>query len=190
MFLGCVKKLSYTNLCEKNKKSPKGFLFEHSNIFMWKNHKKHWIWFWEINRKAYLNAVTASASASNISKIKTIIDESTYKVQEEILDVKQEINKSNKQVVTVVNKAITKASELIKYLMLHHSSTPPLKKITQTNCIKLLKNYNCPNKTELEKDLLYDYLKKYFVKNISQSILSYVNYKKPELQPIWNTVKI
>jgi len=27
------KKLSYTNLCEKNKKSPKGFLFEHSNIF-------------------------------------------------------------------------------------------------------------------------------------------------------------
>ena len=74
--------------------------------------------------------------------------------------------------------------------MLHHSSTPPLKKITQTNCIKLLKNYNCPNKTEIENNLLYDYLKKYFVKNISQSILSYVNYKKPELQPIWNTVKI
>jgi hypothetical protein len=139
-----------------------------------------------INKTNNINITKNTHTNDNISyntidAIKNIIDESND-------DVKQEINKSNKEVVAVVHKAITKASELIKYLMIHHSETPPLKKITQTNCSKLLKlNYNCSNKTEIEKDLLYDYVKKYFVRNISKSILSYVNHKKPELQPIWNT---
>ena len=140
----------------------------------------------KINKTNNINIIKNTHSNDKISyntidAIKNIIDESND-------DVKQEINKSNKEVVAVVHKAITKASELIKYLMIHHSETPPLKKITQTNCNKLLKlNYNCSNKTEIEKDLLYDYVKKYFVRNISKSILSYVNHKKPELQPIWNT---
>ena len=123
--------------------------------------------------------------------IDTNIDKSTNISYGKIKDIVDQSNKENSEkVVNVVNKAITKASELIKYLMIHHSETPPLKKITQTNCNKLLKNYNCPNKTEIEIDLLYDYNNKFFVKNISQSILSYVNHKKPTLQPIWNTVKI
>jgi hypothetical protein len=129
------------------------------------------------------NKIKSEKNPSNISytKIKDIVDESNYKISGEIKEEIQEVKE-------VVNKAITKASDLIKYLMLHHSSTPPLKKITYNKCVKLLKlNYNCPDKTELDKDILYDYVKKYFVRNISNSILSYVNHNKPQLQPIWNT---
>ena len=123
--------------------------------------------------------------------IKNEINKTINKSNKELLEANKEIiDQSNKQVVAVVNKAITKASALINYLMIHHSSTPPLKKITQTKCIKMLKlNYNCTgnNNLDLEKKLLSDYVNKMFVKSISKSILSIVNHKKPELQPIWNT---
>jgi hypothetical protein len=42
--------------------------------------------------------------------------------------LKKKYNNSKKEVVTVVNKAITKASSLIKYLMENHRSVPPLEK--------------------------------------------------------------
>jgi hypothetical protein len=118
---------------------------------------------------------------------------------------KEEINKSNKEVVLVnnlVNKPINKASSLIKYLMENHESTPPLKKINHKKCIDILRlDYNCPldKKTEneyiLEKTLIQDFSNNIFVKNISKSILNLVNYKdvynqtykEPSNQPIWNT---
>ena len=69
-----------------------------------------------------------------------------------------------------------------------------MKKI-QKDSIKLLRiDYKCPNKNEnpyaLEKIFIRDYKNNLFVKNLCKSILNLVNYKNPEKQPIWNTVKI
>ena len=98
-------------------------------------------------------------------------------VKEEIIksndQVKDEVIKSNEEVKIVVNKAITKATSLIKYLMEHHQNVPPIKKITDKQSIKLLRiDYDCPttkpNDFELESALVYDHSKGRFVKNISK----------------------
>jgi hypothetical protein len=107
-------------------------------------------------------------------------------------EIKEEIHKSNDKVVTVVNKAITKATSLIKYLMQHHQNVPPIKKITDEESIKLLRiDYECPSKKPndfiLEQRLIYDHFKGNFVKNISKSILNIIDHKKPKNQPIYNT---
>ena len=60
---------------------------------------------------------TKTKSNKNKSDINTSENNIIKHVTEEIKDVKEEINKSKKEVVIVVNKAITKASSLIKYLM-------------------------------------------------------------------------
>jgi hypothetical protein len=144
-------------------------------------------------------------SEISYNKIKKIIDESTSKVNDKVneklnnvkeemkMEVKEEINKSNTEVVNVVNKAINRASSLIKYLMEHHQNTPPLRKIKQKDSIELLRiDYKCPvdkkeNKYALEKIFINDYKNDLFVRNICKSILNLVNYKNPEKQPIWNT---
>jgi len=121
-----------------------------------------------------------------ITKIKKIVNDSNS-------EIKDEINKSNKEVVKVVNNAINKASSLIKYLMEHHQSTPPLARLNQKEGLRILRiDYKCPlNKKEdpyaLEKTFVCDYRNNLFVRNISKSILNIVNYKNPEKQPIWNT---
>ena len=76
-------------------------------------------------------------------------------VKEEILKSKEEVNeniiKSKEEVKTVVNKAITKATSLIKYLMQHHQNVPPIKKISDKESIKLLRiDYECPLKKDDE----------------------------------------
>ena len=122
-------------------------------------------------------------------KIKEEIKEEINKSKEE---VKEEIIKSKEEVKTVVNKAITKATSLIKYLMEHHQNVPPIKKITNKESIKLLRiDYDCPiikpNDFALERALVYDHSKGRFVKNISKSLLNIINHKKPKKQPIYNT---
>jgi hypothetical protein len=132
---------------------------------------------------------------NNIDKIKNIVNASCNEVKQHMNEVKEnineKINEKNKEVVIVVNKAITKASALIKYLTLNYKTTPPLRKIKQKECIKFLRiDYNCPqenNNYDLEKNFVQDFSRKLFVKNISKSILNMVNYKNPDKQPIWNT---
>jgi hypothetical protein len=111
-----------------------------------------------------------------------------HEIKEEI---KEEIQNSKKEVVTVVNKAITKASSLIKYLMENHRSVPPLKKITKNQCIPILRlDYNCPEEDgdySLQKLFVRDYSKNLFISNIAKSILKMINYKESNKQPIYNT---
>ena len=100
-----------------------------------------------------------------------------------------DLNKSNQEVVKVVNKALTRASTLIKYLMQYHPTTPPLQKINYKECIDKLKlDYNCiQNNYALQEILVREYRTHIFVKKISNSILNLINHKNPEKQPIWNT---
>jgi hypothetical protein len=60
---------------------------------------------------------------------------------ENVINNVNKSNNSNEQVEQVVNNAIIKRSELIKYFTIHHISTPTLKKITQDECIEILKTY-------------------------------------------------
>ena len=116
--------------------------------------------------------------------------------KQEIILLQQEENKNElkhdiKVVKHVVNKAISKASSLIKYLMEHHKDVPPLKKITSRECINRLRiDLKCPktinNKHKLERELIYQYKYKIFVQKISESILHLVYYLDKNKQPIWN----
>ena len=121
--------------------------------------------------------------------IKHHIDKSTHDIKEEI---KEEIKESNKQVIIVVNKAITKASSLIKYLMEHHQSAPPLKKINYNQCLNMLRiDFNCPeddiNKYCLEKKLIDQYKYGIFIEKLSKSILKFINHHDRKNQSIYNT---
>ena len=194
----------YCDLCDKEYSTTKYFKIHYNKEHLNKNNRK------KTNLNNNLNTTKSKNSNSNISynKIKNIVDESNhviketvkdeinksnYKVQEEIHEAKEEINKSNQEVVKVVNKAINRASSLIKYLMEHHQTTPPLKKIKQKESIELLRiDYKCPlnenaKPYELEKTFIRDYINDMFIKNICKSILNLVNYKNPDKQPIWNT---
>jgi hypothetical protein len=126
------------------------------------------------------------------------IDQKQDKIdqKQEIILLQQEENKNElkhdiKVVKHVVNKAISKASSLIKYLMEHHKDVPPLKKITSRECINRLRiDLKCPktinNKHKLERELIYQYKYKIFVQKISESILHLVYYLDKNKQPIWN----
>jgi hypothetical protein len=133
------------------------------------------------------------SASNNISNNDDIISPKLDNIYfEKIKNIVDESNKqNNKEVVEVVNKAITKASALIKYLSLNYKSTPPLTKIKQKECIKFLRiDYNCPpekNNYDLEKNFVQDFSRKLFIKNICKSILNMVNYKHPNKQAIWNT---
>ncbi len=137
------------------------------------------------------NVSTKTKSIMKKTNINSTENNIIKHVTEEMKDVKEEINKSKKEVVIVVNKAITKASSLIKYLMENHASTPPLKKITNKQCIKLLRiDYNCPerdNDYTLQQTFIAEHSKGTFISNIAKSILKIVHYKNPDKQPIWNT---
>ena len=120
------------------------------------------------------------------------IEKSTNSINNKFEEVNKNIIKSKEEVKTVVNKAITKATSLIKYLMQHHQNVPPIKKITDKESIKLLRiDYECPLKKPndfiLEQRLIYDHFNNKFVKNISKSILNIIDHKKPKNQPIYNT---
>ena len=201
------KKIKYCDVCKK----------EYKNI---SNFKRHYITLHsqysancnilseDTNNKKVLKKINKTTSDSDSNLIKQVI-EAKEDIKNEIVKSNKEnkdcIEKSNKEVVAVVTKAITKASTLINYLMIHHSSTPPLIKITERKCSQILKLYNINNKTinnsykenssddeksiedDVEAILLSDYINKIFVKNISKSILHIVNHKKLKMQPIWNT---
>ena len=151
------------------------------------------------NTEKYLDITSTQLNNKLKQEIKEVNDniiKSNKEIKEEIHKSKEEVNeniiKSNEEVKTVVNKAITKATSLIKYLMQHHQNVPPIKKITDKESIKLLRiDYECPSKKPndfiLEHRLIYDHHINKFVKNISKSILNIIDHKKPKIQPIYNT---
>jgi hypothetical protein len=103
----------------------------------------------------------------------TINNNNTNIIINKIDTLEEKIDSGNQKVVKVVNKAITKASSLIKYLMEHHKSVPPLCKINHKKCINILRlDYDCPLKKEndyiLEKTLIYEYTNNELISNISK----------------------
>jgi len=164
----------YCYICNKsyvtNKKYNRHKKYKHDNINNINN----------INNKN-------SGNNKDNNKYKEIL-KSNDNIKEEI---KEEINKSKNEVVTVVNKALTKASSLINFLMENYKSTPPLKKIKKKECIDQLRlDYECPlkdNDYSLEKLLIYQYRKNTLISNLSKTILNLVHYKDREKQPIYNT---
>jgi hypothetical protein len=134
---------------------------------------------------------TNKNSDNNISKDISNNDLNNNIINNKLDEIKEEIQNSKKEVVTVVNKAITKASSLIKYLMENHRSVPPLKKIKKSDCIDRLRiDYNCPEQEDiysLQKIFVRDYTNNMFIKNLAKSILNLANYKDKNIQPIYNT---
>jgi hypothetical protein len=190
------------NECNKKFTNLKSFTKHKQNVHIYKkkNSTK------KIIDNSITNTTTNTATELNIKlkkefkqDIKAVnknIIKSNQEVKKEIIksneEVKEEIIKSKEEVKTVVNKAITKATSLIKYLMQNHQNVPPIKKITDKESIKLLRiDYDCPSKKPndyiLEQRLIYDHYKGNFVKNISKSILNIIDHKKPKTQPIYNT---
>ena len=172
-----------------------------SNIISNNNHNNE-------NNENNANNNENSFTQKNISykKIKNIIDISTSNIKEEITEVKnnlsdniksnikEEINEVKQKIdesTKVARLAINKASSLIAYLMKYHAAAPPLKKLNKTDTIKLLRtNYGKPrSKTDffLEKELMRQIKNETFIKKISKLILSFVDHKQINKQPIFNT---
>ena len=131
---------------------------------------------------------TLDKKIDEINESNKLITSEISIVKDKITIATDKIDESNRMVA----KAITKASSLIKYLMEHHSTTPPLKKITEDDFMEKLRiEFNCKytnkNIYRLEKELVKQYANNTFVKNISQLILKLVNHNDHEKQPIYNT---
>ena len=167
-------------LCNKKYTSIESF-----NIHKKKYHKKN------IISKNIISTDTKIIIEHVKEEINNINDKINDKIDNKFNDVKEEIQNSKNEVVTVVNKAITKASSLIKYLMENHRSVPPLKKIKKNDCIDRLRiDYNCPENDDiysLQKIFIRDYTNNMFIQNIAKSILNLVHYKDKKTQPIYNT---
>jgi hypothetical protein len=137
------------------------------------------------------NTINNNINNTSDNNINNKLDKIDNKIDDKIEEVKVEIHNSKKEVVTVVNKAITKASSLIKYLMQTHRSVPPLKKIKKEECIPILRlSYDCPEiegDYSLQKMFVRDYSKNIFVSNIAKSILKIINHEQQDKQPIYNT---
>lgn len=127
-----------------------------------------------------------------IKKSNIVIKKEIQKSNNEIKQSNNEVKEEVKEVKKVVTKAIHKASSLIKYLMEHHKSTPPLQKINNEQCINFLKtHFKCQNRDDkkyyLEEKFVSDFSGNKFVENISKCILSIVHVDDPTKQPIWNS---
>ncbi len=138
---------------------------------------------------------------TNISEIVDISNNNLFDksnlitINNNLQKINKNIIESNKEIIevkTTVNRAINKASSLIKYLMEKHPTVPPLKKITTKKCIDILRiDFDCPytqtNKYELEKEIIYEHSKGRLINVLYKSILNLVNYNNPDKQPIYNT---
>ena len=76
--------------------------------------------------------------------------------------------------------------------MEHHQSTPPLKKITETDFMENLRlefnsKYTDKNIYKLEKELVNKYKNGTFIKTISKLILKLVNHEDYQKQSVYNT---
>lgn len=159
----------------------------YKNERSYKTHKKEF----HINNlnKKYnknINEINTNTNINNnIIKVSNKIDKFGDKIEQ--------VGNKMERVENSVNKALTKASSLIKYLMEHFSHVPSLEKINEKECIdKLRIDYDCIDedieyKYELELVMIDDHYRNKFVKNISRTILNLVNHRHPGSQPIYNT---
>ncbi len=156
--------------------------------------------YWQHRKKIHIDKIKINNTDNNTdnntnnttnNNVISKLDKMDIKIDNKIDEVKEEIQNSKKEVVTVVNKAITKASSLIKYLMQNHRSVPPLKKIKKEECIPILRlEYDCPEiegDYSLQKMFIRDYSKNIFIQNIAKSILKIINHEQQDKQPIYNT---
>ena len=146
--------------------------------------------------KKTINNKNIVKNKNNVEEIKGEIQNSKHEIKKQInrtkKEVKDEVKKTKEEVKTIVANAITKASTLIKYLMQNHNSVPPIKRITDKECIEKLRfDVDCPlvknNIYMLERTLIHQYANGYLVDTLYKTILSLLNHKKPNLQPIYNT---
>jgi hypothetical protein len=151
-----------------------------------------------IFRKHMLNVHKNKNKNNDNKTIKTIkeakseIINKQEEIREEIINKQEEIKEEIKEVKHVVNKAISKASSLIKYLMEHHPNMPPLKKINHEDCLYRLKiDFNCPtnvkDKYNLQRKLIDEYKYGTFIENLSQSIINLIKNKDEKWQSVFNT---
>lgn len=120
----------------------------------------------------------------NVGEVKTTVGE----VKTEVGEVKTEIG----EVKITVNRAINKASALIKYLMENHSNVPSIKKISDKQCEDRMRiDFECPyndeNKYLLQKNIILHHHNNTLINILYKSILNLVNHKKLDKQQIYNT---
>ena len=147
------------------------------------------------NQKSINNKEQPLQDTAIVNKITTNINKNLCVIKNEI---KTEINK----VEDKVDRALVKATSLIKYLMENFSHVPALQKLSEHDYIEKLridykhdgnvfvneyKNSDNNNKYELEIILIDDFHRNLFVRNISKTMLDFVNHKNPDKQPIYNT---
>jgi hypothetical protein len=176
------KNKNYCNICRRS----------YSSITSYKKHKNKYH-----NKYHNINDQNNRIHDIDISndKLKTIITQSNRQltnnikgeIKEEMKEVKEKIEESNK----VVKKALNKASSLIAYLMQHHASTPPLKRLNKTDTIKLLRTSYCypekKNDYSLQIEIIRQIKNGTFIKKLSKIILNILNHEQPQKQPIYNT---
>lgn len=125
------------------------------------------------------------------------IEDVNKNINENVNMVKEDI----KVVKVKVDKALNRASSIIKHLMQYLPDIPSIKKIDKDffeNELRLTYEYDdrtFTDKKDKERDfenklemvLIDDFKRNIFVKNISKTILNYVNYKDPLKQPVYST---
>ena len=169
-----------------------------------KSYDKHRRCYHNINKLNKLNKLNINKlnklNKLNINKdidIEPINKNNTEIIVNKIEDVNENVN-----IVKVkVDKALNRASSIIKHLMQYLPDIPSIKKIDKDffeNELRLTYEYDDRTFTDqkdkdrefenkLEMVLIDDFKRNIFVKNISKTILNYVNYKDPKKQPVYST---
>ena len=165
-------------LCDKS--------FKNKQIYAQHKKQKH------SNNKNSINISNNTELINNLLNNNNLININLDMMNKNIIESNKEIKDEIVEVKTTVNKAITKASSLIKYLMEKYPSVPPIKKITDKKCIDILRiDFECPytltNKYILEKQIIYKHANNKLINILYKSILNLVNHKNPEKQSIYNT---
>jgi uncharacterized protein YjbJ (UPF0337 family) len=127
---------------------------------------------------------TVGEVKTTVGEVKTTVGE----VKTTVGEVKTEIG----EVKITVNRAINKASALIKYLMENHSNVPSIKKISDKQCEDRMRiDFECPynnkNKYSLQKNIISHHHNNTLINILYKSILNIVNHKNLDKQPIYNT---
>jgi hypothetical protein len=179
---------NYCNICRRS----------YSSVASYKKHKNKYHNDTENNKLKTIIIESNKELTNNIKgemkevkgemkEVKGEMKEVKGEIKEEMKEVKEKIEESNNN----VKKALNKASSLIAYLMKHHASTPPLKRLNKTDTIKLLRSTYCypekKNDYSLQVEIIRQIKNGTFIKKLSKIILNILNHNQPENQPIYNT---
>jgi hypothetical protein len=194
----------YCNLCNKNIKDKN--IIKHCKSKTHNNNEIKKLYCFNCKKK-YSNNKTFNKHKINCKFNTNNIIDNYNKIKNDnnkidsinnnVIIVKEDI----KNVKANVDKALNKASSIIKYLMQYFPDVPSIKKIDKKilkDELKLKYEYdessfiNKKDKYEyfdnkLEIILLDDFKRNIFIKNICKTILNYINYKDPNKQPIYST---